>query len=371
MEMMALSADNQAVSFVHGGNVHAWARERGSELAGVLDYSANINPLGLADSIREAVTKSVSQVIHYPDVQAVMLKAAISSYYQVASEYITAGNGAVELLYVLTHTLRPKKVLIPAPAFSEYERAARAAGAEIEYAYLSPENNFAVDVSTLCSRLNGVDMVFIGNPNNPTGTLLTASQLEHLLAAASQAGIIVVVDESFMDFIPGAWEYTCRPLLKQYDNLVILHSLTKFYAIPGLRLGFALTQPALAARLHAAKDPWNVNSLAQAAGVAALADKHYQDKSRAVIHAEKNILFASLKALPGINPYLPSVNYILINTGQTGHSAARLCQTMAERNILIRDCSNYPGLSPYYIRVAVKLNEQNKILLQHLEQVLR
>ncbi|HWR43293.1 threonine-phosphate decarboxylase CobD [Sporomusa sp.] len=366
-----MSADNQAASFVHGGNVHAWARERGGALAGVLDFSANINPLGLAGSVREAITQSVSQVIHYPDVEAVTLKAAISSYYDVDVEHITAGNGAVELLYVLTHTLRPKRVLIPAPAFSEYERAATAAGAEIEYAFLSPENNFAFDVSSLCSRLNGVDMVFIGNPNNPTGTLLTVRQLERLLFAAKKAGIMVIVDESFMDFIIGDREYTCRPLLKQYDNLVILHSLTKFYAIPGLRLGFALTHRDLTAKLHAAKDPWNVNSLAQAAGVAALTDKEYQQKSREIVNHEKNILYASLKALPGVHPFPPSVNYILINTRQTSYSAAHLRQTLAERNILIRDCSNYPGLSPYYIRVAVKLNEQNKILLERLEQVLR
>ncbi|SMD06061.1 threonine-phosphate decarboxylase CobD [Sporomusa malonica] len=365
-----MSADKQAGSFVHGGNVHAWARERGSKVSGVLDYSANINPLGLANSVREAITQSISQVVHYPDVEATLLKAAISSYYHVDVEHITAGNGAVELLYVLAHTVRPKRVLIPAPTFSEYERAARAAGAEIEYAYLSPDNGYNIDISALCSHLSGVDMVFIGNPNNPTGTMLTVSQLERLLLAASQAGIIVVVDESFMDFIIGDKEYTCRPLLKQYDNLVILHSLTKFYAIPGLRLGFALTQPHLSAKLHAAKDPWNVNLLAQAAGVAALADNDYQNKSRQVVNGEKDILYAGLKVLPGLKPFFPSVNYILVDISQSCHSASELRQAMAEEGILIRDCSNYPGLSPYYVRVAVKRNEQNKVLLERLEQML-
>ncbi|QDR80368.1 threonine-phosphate decarboxylase CobD [Sporomusa termitida] len=363
-----MSADNQAACFGHGGNVYAWAREHGREPAVVLDYSANINPLGLAPGVRAAISKAVGEVIHYPDAGAVMLKAAISSYYQVNAECITAGNGAVELLYVLTHTLRPQRVLIPAPAFSEYERAARAAGAGIEYAYLSPANNFTLDVAGLSRRLTSIDMVFIGNPNNPTGTLLTVGQLEQILFAAAQSGTIVVVDESFMDFIPGDREYTCRPLLKQYDNLVILHSLTKFYAIPGLRLGFALTQPALTARLHAAKDPWNVNSLAQAAGVAALSDQEYQGRSREIVHYEKDVLYTGLKAIPGTTPLPPAVNYILIRIQQT---AARVCQAMAERNILIRDCSNYPGLSPYYIRVAVKLSEQNEKLLTQLEQVLR
>ena len=366
-----MNADKKMVSFVHGGNVHAWARERGSELTGLLDYSANINPLGLAESVRKAITQSIGQVVHYPDVEATMLKAAISSHYHVDVTRITAGNGAVELLYVLAHTLRPKRVLIPAPAFSEYERAATAAGAEIEYAYLSPEDDFVMNVDWLASHLTGVDMVFIGNPNNPTGTLLTVSQIERLLRVAKQAGVIVVVDESFMDFISGDQDYTCRPLLKQYDNLVIIHSLTKFYAIPGLRLGFALAHPSLTAKLHAAKDPWNVNLLAQAAGVAALADTEYQIKSRETVKREKDRLYASLKALPGLKPFAPSVNYILIDISPSGCAAPQLRQALAAQNILIRDCSNYPGLSSSYARVAVKLNEQNKILLQWLEQVLR
>lgn len=363
-----MNADNQAAGFVHGGNVYAWAREHGGEPASVLDYSANINPLGLAPGVQAAISKAVGEVIHYPDAGAVLLKAAISSHYQVGAECITAGNGAVELLYVLTHTLRPRRVLIPAPSFSEYERAARAAGAVIEYAYLSPENNFVPDVNWLTRRLAGVDMVFIGNPNNPTGTLLSAGQMEQILFAAVQAGTIVVVDESFMDFIPGDREYTSRPLLTQYDNLVVLHSLTKFYAIPGLRLGFALARPALTARLHAAKDPWNVNSLAQAAGVAALTDRDYQQQSRDTVQYEKDVLYTGLKAMPGTTPLPPAVNYILVRIEPP---AARVCQAMAARNILIRDCSNYPGLSPYYIRVAVKLGEQNKKLLTHLGQVLR
>lgn len=366
-----MNPDNQMGSFVHGGNVHAWARERGAGLTGLLDYSANINPLGLADSVQKAIAQSVGQVIHYPDAEAVLLKEAISSYYHVDDKRITAGNGAVELLYVLAHTLRPKRVLIPAPTFSEYERATTAAGAAVEYVYLLPENGFTFNLDSLCHCVKKVDMVFIGNPNNPTGTLLAVGQIERLLRAARQDGTIVVVDESFMDFIANDQEYSCRPLLHQYDNLVIIHSLTKFYAIPGLRLGFALASPSLTVKLHQAKDPWNVNLLAQAAGVAALADTEYQIASRETVKREKDSLFSSLNNLAGIKPFLPSVNYILMDISQSGHNAPQLRQVLAEHNILIRDCSNYPGLSPSYVRLAVKLNEQNKILLQRLEQVLR
>lgn len=366
-----MNAEWQMTHSGHGGNVHAWARAGGGSVNNVLDFSANINPLGLAGSVQQAIDQSIKLIVHYPDAEAILLKDAISSYYNVDIEAITAGNGAVELLYLLTHTLRPKRVLIPAPSFSEYQRAARAADAEVEYAYLSPTNHFAIDIDAICSRLPHVDMVFIGNPNNPTGTLLPRSALERLVSAAGQAGVFVVIDESFIDFISDGQAYTCRPLLTQYDNLVILHSMTKFYAIPGLRLGFALSNPRLAARLHAAKDPWNVNLIAQAAGVAALSDQDYQERSRQVIACEKKVLYGGLQAITGLKPFLPSVNYILIDIAATGQTAARLRQTLAEQGILIRDCSNYPGLSPYYIRVAVKLHEQNKMLLKHLEQAVR
>lgn len=367
-----MGADNRTPGcFVHGGNVHAWARASGGAITDLLDYSANINPLGLSDKVRLAIMQAVEQVIHYPDAEATMLKAALGQYYQVEPGQITVGNGAVELLYVLAHTLRPKRVLIPAPAFCEYERAARAAGAGIEYFYLPPAENFVVDVSSLGNCLPGMDMVFIGNPNNPTGTLLTVSQLEQVVLAARQTGAVVVVDESFMDFLVDDRGYTCRPLLKNYDNLVILHSLTKFYAIPGLRLGFALTHPDLAAKLHAAKDPWNVNSLAQAAGIAALTDDRYQQKSREVVQEAKQNLYAELTRFAGLKPLPPAVNYILLDTGASGYTAAELRNRLAKKNVLIRDCGNYPGLSPYYMRIAVKLAEQNIILLEHLTQVLR
>ncbi len=366
-----MNAEGKPVSFVHGGNVHAWARERGEKIASVLDYSANINPLGLSKGVRQALINSIEQVIHYPDVEASVLKECISNHYQVDISYITAGNGAVELLYVLAHTLRPKRVLIPAPAFCEYERAARAAGAAIEYMYLSAANDFVLDIDLLCSRLNEIDIVFIGNPNNPTGTLFQVDRLEKLLSAAKKTGTMVVVDESFMDFISDDQVYTGRPLLSYYDNLVILHSLTKFYAIPGLRLGFCLTNSKLTTKLHAAKDPWNVNSLAQAAGVAALADKAYQSKSREVIECQKNALYTKLKALAGVRPFTPAVNYILLDISQSGYTAAEVGRALSVYGVLIRNCGNYPGLSPYYMRVAVKLAEQNEILLGHLEQVLR
>ena len=361
---------SELANFEHGGNIHALARQSGTALAAVLDFSANINPLGLAASVRQAIADNLESVIHYPDPTATALKQAISHHYQVPVAGITAGNGAVELLYVLCHCHKPQRVLVTAPTFSEYERAARAAGAAVEYFPLSPATGFQIDTEELGRRLTGIDMVFVCNPNNPTGALLARQELERLLAVARRTATLVVVDESFLDFLPAADDITCRPLLAANDNLVIVHSLTKFYAVPGLRLGFVLTAPVWTERLHLAKDPWNVNSLAQAAGVAALNDHEYQAQSRTVLAEARDQLYEQLRLVAGCRPYPPSVNYILVNIAASGLSSRELRRQLAADNLMIRDCANYPGLSADYIRLAVKLPEQNKRLVAALQRVL-
>jgi threonine-phosphate decarboxylase len=356
--------------FEHGGNLYAAARQTGANLSEYLDFSANINPLGIPTSVRQALAMSLDSIIHYPDTEAAMFKQAVSQHYRVPVETITAGNGAVELLYVLCHVIKPRRVLIPAPAFSEYERAARAARAEIEYFFLQSEAGFAVAIEEIISALPTVDMVFLGNPNNPTGVLVENRQIETLLAAAKECNVTVVVDESFLDFLPEDSMYTCRPLLRKYPNLFILHSLTKFYAMPGLRLGFALTNPDLTGLLHLGKDPWNVNCLAQIAGVTALNDSDYRQQSRRLLADEINLFYQGLADIPGLKVYLPTVNFILIDITGTGMMATNLRKAMMENKVLIRDCSNYPGLSPFFIRVAIKQPKQNRLLLTVLRQAL-
>jgi len=361
---------NERNMTTHGGNLYAAQRQTGSHVSEILDFSANINPLGLSENIRQALYASLESIVHYPDATGYDLKQAISQHYQIKGEQITLGNGAVELMYILCHMLKPKKVLVTAPTFSEYEEATLASGARIEYLYLHADTNFTIDIKALIEQLANIDIVFICNPNNPTGTLLTRAQMEKLLMAAQAQNSYVVVDESFIDFLPRDDVYTSRPLLAQYANLIIVHSLTKFYAIPGLRLGFALANPELTNRLHQGKDPWNVNTLAQKAGVAALQDHAYQQLSKDFMGKVNLELYDSLLSIPGLKPYLPSVNFILINIAGTRMSGEELGKALAAHNILIRDCSNYPGLSSDYIRIAVKRPEQNNILIAALKKVI-
>lgn len=354
---------------IHGGNIYGLTRTQSCDWRDILDYSANINPLGLPPSVRDSIRAVLDSIIHYPDPEATELKRAISSHYHVPAEAITVGNGAVELLYLLCYQLRPTEAIVFAPAFSEYERAARAAGAAVRHIYCRAEDDFSLELDKAASAQPN-SIIFLGNPNNPTGKLLDREALLNLLTVCREKHTIVVVDESFIDFLPNNVQCTCRSLLDSFENLVVIHSMTKFYAIPGLRLGFALTEPRLAARLQLAKDPWNVNSLAQAAGVAALADEGYQAKSREVMASAKNEFYQSLIQLPGFKPYMPSVNYILIDVKETRKSAAQWNKALNSFGIMIRDCGNYPGLTPYYMRVAVKLPEQNMLFVNRLNVII-
>lgn len=356
--------------FEHGGNIYRAARQTGAEFGRILDFSANINPLGLSEAVKGAIYASIPDLIHYPDPDGAELKQAICARYRLGSDMIALGNGAVELLYVLCNVLRPKRALIPAPSFSEYERAARAANAKIEYHYAAAEDDFQLSPDRLIPKLKRADIVFIGNPNNPTGDLLKREELERIIQCAQKSGCFVVVDESFIDFIDGDEAYTCRHLAATYDNLMVLYSLTKFYAIPGLRLGFAAANPALTETLRLAKDPWNVNLPAQKAGVAALNDSAYQRASREFIREEKAAFFRRIAKIQGLNPYEPSVNFILIALDQSVGNAKSLQAALLKEGVLIRDCSNYPGLDASFIRLAVKNREDNETCAQKLHKIL-
>lgn len=355
--------------FEHGGNVYGKI-DPAADFCRWLDFSANINPLGMADSIRRSILDNMDNLIHYPDPAGRMLKQAISVYVGVSEKNIVLGNGAVELMYIYMHNRKPAKVLVPVPSFSEYERAALSADAQVEYFYLQEKDNFALDVCALEKYLPTADVLILGNPNNPTANLLTVEQIEQIMSAAKMNGVDVIVDESFIDFRQDSERYSAVPLIEKYGNLIILQSMTKFYAIPGLRLGFAVVSEALAEKMEMGKDPWNVNSLAQAAGVAGLQDKAYQEQTRKIVAENMYSLSESLKDIPGLKVYEPTVNFILLNIGEMGIISSELTKRMRAKGILIRNCSNYPGLDENYVRVAVKNKEENNQLVIALKECL-
>lgn len=355
--------------FAHGGEIDVLSKKTGRKL---IDFSANINPMGLAQSVRQAIEEGIDDIIHYPDVRMTALREKIGELYDIDSGSIIMGNGAVELIYILCRVLQPRNVLIPSPTFSEYERAARTVDAHIEYFKLDERKDFAIDLARLIVSLKGKNLLFLCNPNNPTGALLDLRDVTLLVEHAEANGCFVVIDESFMDFISNKEEFSAKSLLKSAHNLLVINSLTKFFALPGLRLGFAACPDVeVIKRMYANKDPWNVNVLAQKAGFAALSDSKYQRHSRSYIRSEINYLSGELTEFKKLKIYKPSVNFILINIHDTGIASGELCAKMLEKGIMIRDCANYPGLSTDFIRIAVKKREENDILLDAFENILQ
>lgn len=348
--------------FIHGGNVYA-PKKQGTWL----DFSANINPLGLPESVQQTIMAHVQDIVHYPDPNGTALKEALCRHYHVRAEQLVLGNGAAEILYMYFHAYRGQRLILPVPSFSEYERAAKASKSHVSYAYMTEETRFTMPWTVLSKRLEDAHSVILGNPNNPTGTLFTVAEALPFIQAAKKAGTTVIVDESFLDFLDDT-PYSLIPYVKDYDNLIVLRSLTKCFAVPGLRLGFAVMDEEKACLLKEQTDCWNVNVLAQQAGVTALGDGDFLLKTKNFILNEKQWLTAVLRGLPDMYVFSPAVNFILLRLGRTWGVSDNVCVGLRRQGILVRNCQYYPGLNERYIRVAVRMRDENKALIRGLQQ---
>lgn len=337
--------------YEHGGQIYDAAGKAGDWL----DFSANINPLGLSEKILHTLEENLRGVVNYPDPNAAELKRAISARYAVPEENLVLLNGAAEFFYLYLNATRPKRVIIPVPSFGEYERAARAAGCEVKYFVMNAEENFALDVDKVRADLTPADCVILGRPNNPTGNLLAIKKILQISEVAN-----ILVDESFIDFLNVE---SARNFVS--EKISVVQSLTKIFAIPGLRLGFAVVEKNLARRLNFAKDVWNVNFLAQKAGVAALSDEDFLQRTRAWLEVEKKFFVERLKNLRGMKFFSASVNFVLLRHER----AEEILRELRREKILLRSCANFVGLDKFYLRTAIRSRAENLRLLNALENL--
>lgn len=350
-------------SLIHGGDVVS-AAERcpGGE---ILDFSANISPLGLPLSVRGAVVDGLDQCVSYPDPLCRALRAALAEYEGLPAHWILCGAGADDLIFRLAWGLRPQKALLLAPTFSEYELALRQVGCRCVYHTLREEEGFAPRPS-LAEEAAGCDLALLCNPNNPTGLLIDPGLMERVLAACVKSGAVLAVDECFLDFLQQEEHHTLKRRLKEYDRLIIIRAFTKIFALPGLRLGYALCAGGeLLRKMDEAGPAWNVAIPAQLAGIAAAGERAYREEVRALILREREYLMPALREL-GLRVYPGAVNFLLFYTDR-----ADLAESMANKGVLIRDCSNYRGLGPGYYRVAVRGAEENAALVNALKECLK
>lgn len=362
---------------VHGGNL-AWAaglaRCSPREL---LDFSASISPLGPPHSVREAIQAAFSSVVAYPDTEYGELREAIAHHHKVPIDHILPGNGAAELLTWAARDLseRSRTCFLATPNFSDYDRALKAFGSRPASVSLlnadgwqleSWDANF-LDTTFLDmpkeARLKDCGFL-LNNPHNPTGALITRQRVRALL---SRLGT-VVVDEAFMDFLPPEREQSVIGWIDEFPNLVVLRSLTKFYSMPGVRLGYAVAQPETLQRWQKWRDPWSVNTIAAAAGVAAIQDVAFQQQTWQWLEECSAQLYKGLSALPGLNPLSSAANFFLVACEV---SATELQRHLLQRHkIYIRDCMSFEDLGDRYFRVAVKTSADNQRLLAALANVL-
>ena len=358
----------------HGGNIRQLAAKIGCRPQDILDFSANINPLGPPDFLHDLIRDHIPDLIHYPDPDSSLFTEAIAAWFSIDPCQIVPGNGTSELLFQIPALLQPKRALISVPSYIDYETACRQAKIPVACFPLPSEDRFEPDLDQLSDCIRKGDLVILGQPNNPTGRLIDRDRLLGLVRDHAQAWFLI--DEAFAGFVP-----SYQSIAGCADNLLVLYSLTKIFAIPGLRLGFVAAPVELCNRLRATSAPWRVNTLAQVVGAACLSGsgtdvfsfsaRQYLEESRKLITRERKFLFDSLSALPGLFPFPSSVNFLLLRSTNKKFSGSLLADTLlAKHRIAIRPCANYRSLDDRYFRIAVRQRDENVLLVQALEEIL-
>lgn len=348
---------------LHGGDRLGASLQSGRRPEELLDFSANINPLGMPSQVREAVLAGISEAQHYPDPFCRELCGAIAGTEGREPEEILCGNGGADLIYRLVYALKPRKALVTAPAFAEYEEALTQAGATIRYWNLGESLTIRKDI--LAAVTEDLDLVFLCNPNNPTGLLTDRKLLAAVAERARNLGVRVCVDECFLDFVQDREIYTLGGCLDRYPNLIILKSFTKLYAMPGLRLGYVISSDRdLLDGMEKAGQPWAVSVPAQAAGMAALRTSGFRERTVRLVEGERRRMKTELERL-GVFVYDGRANYLCFRVP----GEKKLCEKLLERGILLRSCANYRGLTEEHYRAAVRTAEENEVFLRALGEI--
>lgn len=352
----------------HGGNIKQICGEYGLNPDEIIDFSASINPLGCPDVVRKAVMEQFNDIQHYPDSQCTDLRKTIAEKIPCNESNVIVGNGSNELFYLIPRALQPEKGVLLQPTFGEFKDAFSNSNIDVAE-IINNDIDFPV-INTNISKLKSVDggMVFLCNPNNPTGQLTRKDNIIELVD--DNPNRLIVIDEAFMDFVEDDEKYSVIKDAPLMDNLIVVRSLTKFYGFPGLRLGYLITNEPIVNKLMRYKEPWTVNSIAQVAGMAAINDDEFTVNTRQYVSGEKAFLFDGLKRIKGILPFKPTVNFILIRIVDSRITSSVIQNLLLKHNILIRDCSNFVGLDESYFRVAVKTREDNRKLLSALQLVM-
>lgn len=351
---------------MHGGDIEAAARDAGMNAGEIIDFSASINPLGPPSSARKAFINSYQRISRYPDPYAVTLKEALAERHGLQSAEVLVGNGSTQLIYLFCAALRPRTALVIAPAFSEYTNALALIGADVRRLSLIDDRSFQFSSEKLMAAWDeDCDLLVLATPNSVTGQLIPKAEIENIARLALIRKRFVVIDEAFIDFVE---DQSVKMLVRRNPFLLVLRSLTKYYALPGLRLGYIVGEARRIAQIASYQEPWSVNGPAIDVALACLDDEGFAAKTARWLDQEKKFVFNRLRTLEGLIPFPSDVNFLLVRIAKHAVDALELRSFLLHKKILIRACNTFTQLGGDYFRVAVRHRKDNRRLLAALHE---
>lgn len=355
----------------HGSDIEKICEVYHLDPKNIIKFGANVNPLELSENVKQQLASRLDILSSYPDRDYTTLRNTISEYCNVPAEFILPGNGSSELIALLIQERNPKHTLILGPTYSEYSRELSFSGSTQEYYHLREEDNFVLNVDDLCQTLEGnYDFLIICNPNNPTSSAITREDLQKLLTFCAEKNIFVMIDETYVEFAPDISEITAVTLTKEFTNLMVLRGVSKFYAAPGMRLGYGITGNLdFLKKMKEKQVPWSLNSLGALAGELMLQDKDYIHRTRELILSERTRLLQALVEIPTYKTYPAYANFILLKIQKPVLTSYDVFDACIRQGLMIRDCSSFECLDGEYIRFCIMNLEDNTRLLNILSSL--
>ncbi len=350
----------------HGGDLEGFAAQIGKDKKSIIDFSSNINPLGISPKVKKVYEESLSCISQYPDTYAREFCQAISGHFSVGNECVITGNGAISLIDLAVRALRPQRALVIQPCFNEYKRILHLWGATVDQISLRDENDFQFSYDDIVRKLSGIDMILLGSPNNPTGTALKRDEMLALIKETERRGIFLVVDEAFMDWTP---ESSIYEEINRSSTLIVIRSLTKFFSLAGIRSGFALASPRIIHKMRSVQEPWSCNALAQRLSIAALEDLEFQKKSLQWFREESVEFYQMLSHVREIKVYPSLTNFFLIKLHDRDNRES-LIASIKSKGMYIREMNDVEGLENHFFRIALKDRRENIKLIAAFKEAL-
>ena len=356
--------------YFHGGNVWEVSEKYNIPVDQLIDFSISTNPLGAPETALESIRQHLNLVKHYPDPDHEWLLEVLAKSAGVAPNNVIVGNGSTELIYLFTEVFLENgyEAVIPVPSFSEYKAAIERFGGNMTFLSCDPAKNFQLNVEELEKTISKkTRIIFLCNPNSPTGVLYEKADILRIIKFAAERNVLVFLDEDYIDFVDDGKRYSMVEYVNDYSNLFVLRSLTKFFGLAGVRIGFGIGSPDLVKVLKNVMMPWSVNSLAMFATAAAVKDVDFIKRSRILVSNSRREMRELLKTIPWLKVYPSETNFLLIESIRDDLTSTQIREGLAKKGFLIRDCKDFDGLNNRFFRVTVRRSEENKKLIAQIK----